>query len=125
MHARMVFKGNWAFMSQVIKLFVSCHKSGIYIPPNKLLAPIQVGTKLAQSRLPMMMHDDEGNNISEKNRSYCELTGQYWAWKNVDADILIFLALNIRFIMSHSSLEMSFLTETMMRPCRRSHSVKK
>ena len=90
MHARMVFKGNWAFMSQVIKLFVSCHKSGIYIPPNKLLAPIQVGTKLAQSRLPMMMHDDEGNNISEKNRSYCELTGQYWAWKNVDADFFGF-----------------------------------
>ena len=26
--------------------------------------------------------DFTGNNISNKNPHYCELTGQYWAWKN-------------------------------------------
>ena len=33
-----------------------------------------------------MLHDDEGDNISNKNKTYCELTAQYWAWKNMEAD---------------------------------------
>ena len=32
--------------------------------------------------------DDAGDNISEKNPYYCELTGLYWAWKNLDADYI-------------------------------------
>ncbi len=35
--------------------------------------------------------DCEGENISEKNPCYCELTTQYWAWKNVDADYYGFI----------------------------------
>ena len=30
--------------------------------------------------------DNVGDNISSKNKSYCELTTQYWAWKNEEAD---------------------------------------
>jgi lipopolysaccharide biosynthesis glycosyltransferase len=30
--------------------------------------------------------DNTGDNISIKNKSYCELTIQYWAWKNIDVD---------------------------------------
>lgn len=44
--------------------------------------PIQVGKSLSNVNLGIQ-GDDEGDNISEKNPSYCELTGMYWAWKNL------------------------------------------
>lgn len=68
-----------------IKLFVCCHQPS-RVPEHPLLVPVQVGAALAQERFPGFRQDDAGENISDKNRSYCELTAQYWAWKNVDAD---------------------------------------
>lgn len=68
-----------------IKLFVCCHRP-FEVPEYPLLVPVQVGTALAAERFVGFCHDDEGENISVKNRSYCELTAQYWAWKNVEAD---------------------------------------
>lgn len=68
-----------------IKIAVACHKASI-LPNNPLFVPVQVGTALAASRLPNMRYDDEGDNISAKNPQYCELTAQYWAWKNLSAD---------------------------------------
>ncbi|HJC48622.1 MAG TPA: DUF4422 domain-containing protein, partial [Candidatus Lachnoclostridium pullistercoris] len=72
-------------MEPTIKIYVVCHKKS-YVPKNPYLYPIQVGASIAGMRLPDMLHDDVGDNISEKNKSYCELTAQYWAWKNDDAD---------------------------------------
>ena len=72
-------------MEPTIKIYVVCHKKS-YVPKNPYLYPIQVGASIAETRLPDMLHDDVGDNISEKNKSYCELTAQYWAWKNDDAD---------------------------------------
>lgn len=68
-----------------IKLFICCHKE-YPVPRYPLLAPIQVGAALAENHFENFLHDDSGENISSKNRSYCELTAQYWAWKNADAD---------------------------------------
>lgn len=69
----------------VIKIFVSCHKE-FFVPKNPLLIPIQLGSAFADRRFEEMLHDDDGDNISAKNKMYCELTAQYWAWKNTDAD---------------------------------------
>ena len=68
-----------------IKIFVCCHKR-TDIPSHPLLVPIQVGAALADEHFSGFIHDDQGDNISKKNRSYCELTAQYWAWKNAEAD---------------------------------------
>lgn len=68
-----------------IKLFVCCHQNA-QVPKHPLLVPIQVGAVLSDSHFPGYLHDDTGDNISAKNRSYCELTAQYWAWRNTEAD---------------------------------------
>lgn len=68
-----------------IKILISCHKKTKCIE-NSILQPIQLGCALSKQHFENMIHDDEGTNISEKNPMYCELTAQYWAWKNLDAD---------------------------------------
>lgn len=65
-----------------IKIFVSLHDD-FFVPANALLQPIQVGAAIAEQRLESVLHDDEGDNISEKNKMYSEVTAQYWAWKNM------------------------------------------
>lgn len=67
-----------------IHIAVACHKPS-RLPENDILIPVQVNSAAAKNRMDMT-HDDEGDNISAKNPSYCELTAQYWEWKNVDAD---------------------------------------
>ncbi|AGH40654.1 DUF4422 domain-containing protein [Bifidobacterium thermophilum] len=68
---------------QRIRIFVTTHKE-VDKPQSDILQPVQVGPK--STRFPWAFQDDEGENIADKNPMYCELTTQYWAWKNVDAD---------------------------------------
>ena len=69
-----------------IKILVVNHKPSD-VADNPLLKPIQVGATLASQKLPgMAYYDDVGDNISDRNRSYCEMTAIYWAWKNLKAD---------------------------------------
>lgn len=69
------------------KIIVCCHKQDVMAKQEPYL-PVQVGHALSNQDLDIQA-DDEGENISAKNRNYCELTGMYWAWKNLkDVDVV-------------------------------------
>lgn len=63
-----------------ISIYISYFKAA-HVIKSKSLIPIQTGRDISGYALPMI-GDSEGENISGKNESYCELTGHYWAWKN-------------------------------------------
>lgn len=68
-----------------VKILVCHHKKSPYIK-NECFVPIHVGKEISNVDLPYCISDNEGDNISAKNKSWCELTALYWAWKNLDAD---------------------------------------
>ena len=68
-----------------IKIIVATHKA-YKMPTDPMYVPLQVGSE----GKPSLGYDRDnvGDNISDKNANYCELTGLYWAWKNMNADYL-------------------------------------
>lgn len=66
-----------------IKIIVATHKH-YQMPDDPMYIPIHVG---AEGKEDLgYLKDNTGDNISTKNSSYCELTGLYYLWKNMDAD---------------------------------------
>ena len=62
-----------------IKIFVMTHKQ-FEAPTDSMYVPLQVGHAISPEL--GYLADDTGDNISRKNKSFCELTGIYWLWKN-------------------------------------------
>lgn len=79
-----------------VKILVGYHRPAVLLK-DEVLIPIHLGRALAteaskdgsmskedyQWMLDNMIGDDTGENISEENRKYCELTALYWAWKTM------------------------------------------
>lgn len=68
-----------------IKIIVATHKK-YKMPKDEMYLPVQVGAE-GKEELGYQK-DNEGDNISSKNSYFCELTGLYWAWKNLNADYI-------------------------------------
>ena len=66
-----------------IKIFVT-YKEKHQIIETDIVKPIQTGRAIADEAFEGMIGDDTGDNMSKENDKYCELTAQYWAWKNYD-----------------------------------------
>lgn len=69
-----------------VRVVVAAHKP-YAMPPRATYLPLQVGAA-GRPTLPGFTRDDDGENISARNRGFCELTGLYWAWKNLKADAI-------------------------------------
>ena len=68
-----------------VTVVVATHKP-YGMPADPLYLPLHVGAEGKESI--GFAGDNTGEHISAKNPQFCELTGLYWAWKNLDADHL-------------------------------------
>ncbi len=62
-----------------------------WMPDDDVYLPVRVGAALADDAgglPPRFARDDAGEDISQRNPRYCELTALYWGWKNLDCDYL-------------------------------------
>ncbi|WP_276804367.1 DUF4422 domain-containing protein [Lactobacillus hominis] len=64
------------------KILIAAHKK-FPMPKSIGYMPVLVGAKQNYKADIPYQRDDEGENISNKNPNYNELTAVYWAWKNL------------------------------------------
>ena len=72
-------------------MYILTHKKFDYedIDEKQLYKPLLCGSACLDEDFGYI-RDDIGDNISSLNKYYAELTGEYWAWKNDDSDIIGF-----------------------------------
>ncbi len=66
-----------------ISIIVCAHKQDPCTRNSGIYKAVQVGKALHPELDLGYLCDNSGENISEKNPNWCELTGLYWAWKNL------------------------------------------
>lgn len=64
-----------------MKILIATHKAYEF-PNDNCYLPIQVGKTNAELDLGIL-GDNTNEHISERNKTFCELTALYWAWKNL------------------------------------------
>lgn len=71
-----------------MKLYVATHKSYNQVQDQDLYIPILVGANKNIGEKNYLRDNQGDNNISDRNFTFCELTGLYWIWKNSKDDIV-------------------------------------
>ncbi len=67
---------------------------------------LQVGAALTKERISNdVITDCEGENISIRNKQFCELTGLYWIWKNAREDYVGLVHYRRHFLLPENWLE--------------------
>ncbi len=83
-------------MYKDIIIMIASHKA-CEVPADPVYQPVLVGSAAfrkraeenAETGMPVgFLGDDTGDSISEKNARFGELTGLYWAWKNMSCKYL-------------------------------------
>ncbi|WP_455844820.1 DUF4422 domain-containing protein [Pantoea agglomerans] len=73
-----------------VRIYTSHHKPSAFLSSN-IIKPIHVGKANSYNDI-CCDGDNSGENISYKNPFYCELTAQYWVWKNdISSDYIGFM----------------------------------
>lgn len=65
-----------------VKVLVAAHKN-YQMPTDNLYLPVFVGKNIHPDVNHTFQGDNTGDNISDKNPTYNELTAIYWGWKNL------------------------------------------
>lgn len=68
-----------------ICVIIATHKK-YQMPSDHMYLPVHVGAE--EKKDLEYQKDNIGDNISIKNPNFCELTGLYWAWKNLENDYI-------------------------------------
>lgn len=91
-------------------VFVVTHKKFDDSIVPKGYQVIKVGTQISENEALRSgyLTDETGDNISEKNPYYCELTAHYWVWKNTKDIDYIGISHYRRFFMDYSRNSSSF-----------------
>ena len=71
-----------------MKLYVATHKSYNQVQDQDLYIPILVGANKNIGEKNYLRDNQGDDNISDRNFTFCELTGLYWIWKNSKDDIV-------------------------------------
>ena len=82
-------------------IYVMAHKK-FACPREEIYVPLQVGA----ANCPSLGYqkDNEGDSISERNGSFCELTGIYWVWKNDCTNDIVGISHYRRFFFINNAL---------------------